>query len=194
VTVGDSAVGKTSFLLSYINRSFPAEYTPTVFDHRDCSVNLNGKTYSLELWDTSSSEEYDQIRPLSYPGTDIFVLMFSVVSPLSFRNIALKWIPELRHYNGSDVPILLVGSKMELRDDEVIREYLSDRNLKPVEYEEGRRFAEENGISYLECSAVDLTGIDEVIHQMIRISLRFKKKENSKNWKKFVQYCKIKLF
>ncbi len=63
---------------------------------------------SLGLWDTAGQEDYDRLRPLSYPQTDVFVLCFSVISPTSFTNITNKWIPEIRHHC-PDKPIILCG-------------------------------------------------------------------------------------
>jgi Ras-related C3 botulinum toxin substrate 1 len=61
-------------------------------------------------------EEYDRLRPLSYPHTDVAILALSVVSPSSFENIVAKWFPEIRHHC-PDVPIILLGLKMDLRND-----------------------------------------------------------------------------
>ena len=63
---------------------------------------------SLGLWDTAGQEDYDRLRPLSYPQTDVFLICFSVVSPSSFENVTSKWCPEIKHHC-ADAPILLVG-------------------------------------------------------------------------------------
>jgi Ras-related C3 botulinum toxin substrate 1 len=61
-------------------------------------------------------EDYDRLRPLSYPQTDVAILAYSVVNPSSFVNIEAKWFPEIRHHC-PDVPIILLGLKMDLRED-----------------------------------------------------------------------------
>ena len=63
---------------------------------------------SLGLWDTAAQEDFDRLRPLSYPQTDVFLICFSVVSPSSFENVTSKWCPEIKHHC-ADAPILLVG-------------------------------------------------------------------------------------
>ena len=89
---------------------------PTVFDNYSALVHCDGRQVSLGLWDTAGQEDYDRLRPLSYPQTDVFLVCFSVVSPASLDNVLHKWVPEIRHHC-ADAPLLLVGTKSDLRDD-----------------------------------------------------------------------------
>ncbi|KAF2295047.1 hypothetical protein GH714_031239 [Hevea brasiliensis] len=98
------------------------DYVPTVFDNFSANVVVDGSTINLGLWDTAGQEDYNRLRPLSYRGADVFILAFSLISKASYENISKKWIPELRHY-APTVPIVLVGTKLDLRDD---KQYLID--------------------------------------------------------------------
>ena len=75
---------------------------------------VDGKTISLGLWDTAGQEDYDRLRPLSYPQTDVFLVCFSLVSPPSYENVRTKVRPAQRACNplpdADAVPFLIVSS------------------------------------------------------------------------------------
>ena len=77
-------------------------------------ITVDDKHYELNFWDTAGQVDYDRLRPLSYPCTDVFLICYSVKSKESFDNVKVKWIPELRHHSPG-VPVVLVGTKIDLR-------------------------------------------------------------------------------
>ena len=77
---------------------------------------VNHDPCTLGLFDTAGVEDYDRLRPLSYPQTDVFLVCFSLISPASFVNVAEKWVPEVEHHC-PNTPIVLAGTKLDLRDD-----------------------------------------------------------------------------
>ncbi|KAK8503993.1 hypothetical protein V6N12_033210 [Hibiscus sabdariffa] len=95
---------------------FVKDYVPTVFDNFSANVVVDRSTVNLGLWDTARQEEYNRLRPLSYREADVFLLAFSLISKASYENIHKNWILELRHY-APNVPVVLVGTKLDLRDD-----------------------------------------------------------------------------
>lgn len=69
---------------------FPEQYIPTVFENYVPIVRFEGKTIELALWDTAGQEEYDRLRPLSYPETDIILIGFAIDFPVSLANVQDK--------------------------------------------------------------------------------------------------------
>ncbi|CAG7835080.1 unnamed protein product [Allacma fusca] len=91
VVVGDGGVGKTSLILSYTTNHFPGEYIPDFWKNDDSpNVMVDGNPRHLGLWDTIAEEDYDSLRPLTYPQTDVFLICFSIVSHTSIENVRSK--------------------------------------------------------------------------------------------------------
>jgi len=167
VVIGDGAVGKTSLLIYYTTKAFPREYIPTVFDNYSCIEMFDGKPVSLVLWDTAGQEDYDQLRPLSYPQTDVFLICFSLVSRDSFHNVKHKWVQEINSSNAG-TPLLLVGTKRDLRDELE----KTDKNASAILTHEGQELAQAVGAAgFIECSALAVIGITEVFQETIRLAL-----------------------
>ncbi|KAL2904275.1 Rac-like GTP-binding protein ARAC10, partial [Bienertia sinuspersici] len=112
VTVGDGAVGKTCMLICYTINKFPTDYIPTVFDNFSANVVVESTTVNLGLWEPA--EDYNKLRPLSYRGSDVFVLAFSLVSRASFEN----WVIKLQNF-ALGVPWVLVGTKMIFKETSI---------------------------------------------------------------------------
>jgi len=165
VIVGDGAVGKTCSLISYTTNSFPGEYIPTVFDNYSANIMRRGTAINLGLWDTAGAEDYDRLRPLSYPQTDVFILAYSIISPSSFTNVVSKWMPELEHH-APGVPILLAGFKTDLRDSSTNSPFGA---LKTAQ--EGQNLASQIGAgAYRECSALTQDGLADMFNTAIDLA------------------------
>ncbi|EFA83441.1 Rho GTPase [Heterostelium album PN500] len=168
VVVGDGAVGKTSLLILYTTKAFPKDYVPTVFDNFNCLEMYDNKPVNLVLWDTAGQEDYDNLRPLSYPQTDVFLICYSVVKRDSLDNIKYKWLKEINQSN-SGTPIILVGTKTDLREDKKTLASLQEVNQEPVSRDEGIALAKEIGaVQFFECSALTGSGVNDIFAQAIK--------------------------
>jgi small GTP-binding protein len=115
------------------------------------------------------------LRPLAYPQTDVFLVCFNVTSLVSFENVKVKWLPEVR-LHCPNARCILVGTQIDLRHDPYVMDKLMQQKERPVASEQGERLARELGaIKYLECSALTQTGVktvfDEVgLHPLVCVS------------------------
>lgn len=174
VVVGDGAVGKTCLLTSFTTNTFSSEYVPTVFDNYAVRVMTGREPYTLGLFDTAGEEDYDRLRPLSYPQTDVFLVCFSVVSPSSFENVKEKWVPEIT-YHCPKTPFLLVGTRIDLRDEK-----LAKNKQKPITPETAEKLARDlKAVKYVECSALTQKGLKNVFDEAILAALEPSKPKKS---------------
>jgi len=172
VVVGDGAVGKTSLLISYATNNFPTDYVPTVFENYTARKKRNDETILLHLWDTAGQEEYDRLRPLSYPGADVVLLCFSTVSQASYDAIRDKWAPEVNHYI-HDVPHILVGTKIDLREAQ--HPDPNSGKFEPITPEMGQQMAKQiKAAKYVEVSSKTRQGLEEVFAQAIDLVLEMR--------------------
>ena len=141
---------------------------PPLFPKLTCDAlpRIGDEPYTLGLFDTAGQEDYDRLRPLSYPQTDVFLVCFSVTSPASFENVREKWFPEV-HHHCPGVPCLIVGTQTDLRDDPAVREKLARQKMQPVRKEDGERMARDLGaVKYVECSALTQYKLKDVFDEV----------------------------
>lgn len=166
MVVGDSSVGKTCMLISYTTNSFPGEYVPTVFDNYTANTIIENNPVNLGLWDTAGSAEYDSLRPLSYPGTDVFLLCFSLGSPASLQSVKDKWHPEINRHNPG-TPFVLVGTKLDLRENPEAAAKI--QGWESITTEKGEKFAKDIAAAkYCECSALNQKGLPAVFEEAVK--------------------------
>jgi len=170
VIVGDHGIGKTSLIISWTTNAFPGEYMPTTFDDYTANTVVDGKCINLAVWDTNGTEDYDRLRPLGYPQTDVFLAAFSVVQPETFEHVRTKWYPEICHHC-PDRPVLLVGLKTDLREDIKTVRKLESKNQAPIPSEQGLMMASEISTKYYECSSLTQEGMKQVFDEAIRAVL-----------------------
>eukprot|EP01103_Thecamoeba_quadrilineata_P008296 TRINITY_DN18062_c0_g1_i1.p1 TRINITY_DN18062_c0_g1~~TRINITY_DN18062_c0_g1_i1.p1 ORF type:complete len:274 (-),score=53.17 TRINITY_DN18062_c0_g1_i1:54-833(-) len=169
VVVGDGAVGKTSLLISFATDKFPTDYVPTVFENYTAQMKLKDDTILLHLWDTAGQEDYDRLRPLSYPGADLIFLCFSTAHKPSLESIKVKWFPEIRHHIPK-VPYFLVGTKLDLKEE---LQANPNPDFELVKTEEGQALANElKALKYIEISAKTRKNLDHLFQEAVGIVLQ----------------------
>ncbi len=135
-------------------------------------LQVDGNSVELALWDTAGQEDYDRLRPLSYPDTDVILMTFAIDNPDSFENIIEKWVPEVNHFC-PNVPVVLVGNKKDTRTDPAYIEDMEKRQVKPVSVEEAKLMGERmKAFAYIECSAKTRENVRDVFETAARASLQ----------------------
>jgi len=119
--VGDGAIGKTCLLSRLTNNAIdwdkPVEYEPTTFNNFKVEWSSDEIEVALEIWDTAGQESFEQLRKLSYPGTDIYLVGYSTTSSISLTNVEHKWLPEIKeNHDGGEPWVIMVGTKCDIRD------------------------------------------------------------------------------
>eukprot|EP00299_Pterocystis_sp_00344_P019192 c9548_g1_i3.p1 GENE.c9548_g1_i3~~c9548_g1_i3.p1 ORF type:complete len:234 (+),score=34.95 c9548_g1_i3:48-704(+) len=164
VVVGDAEIGKICVLLAFLRQEPIESDTDTVYGWDPISetvVTVDGEQSVLSIWSIVGQEEYNNIRKLNYPQSQVFLLGFSVKSWTSFQNAESVWASELR-YLEPKVPIILFASHCESRNDP---------KVKSVPLEEGQRLANRIGAKgYIEVSARTQTRINELFEMAVRVS------------------------
>lgn len=164
VVVGDGAVGKSSMLTMYTKNIFDESYTPTIFENYQTLICAKNKYYSLSLWDTAGQSDFDRLRNLSYPDTDVFLICYDTNNKDSFYNLTSQWLPEIKHYC-PDVPCLLVGLKSDLSGGVIKKE------------EVDRVSTEEKFVGNYLCSAKTKNGIKDLFDRVALIGYAHRKKK-----------------
>jgi Ras-related protein Rab-11A len=120
----------------------------------DLILQVEGKIIKAQIWDTAGQERYRAITSAYYRGALGAVLVYDVSKPTTFENIS-RWLKELRDHADSNIRIMLVGNKTDLR------------HLRAVTTEDAQNFAEAEGLSYIETSALEATNVEEAFQLIL---------------------------
>ncbi|CAI5777523.1 ras-related protein Rab-44 isoform X1 [Podarcis lilfordi] len=155
--VGDSNVGKTSFLHRLQDDSFDANMTATVgMDYRIKSLFVDNKCFALRLWDTAGQERYHSITKQFFRKADGVVLMYDITSEHSFAEVRY-WMNCIQEGSEDGVVILLLGNKTDCAAE------------RRVSSEDGAYLAKEYGLSFNECSAALGQNVTESMVKLVRL-------------------------
>ncbi|XP_063932816.1 ras-like GTP-binding protein RHO [Zophobas morio] len=181
IVIGDGVCGKTCLLIAFAKDEFNENHIPPVFETYIADVPVNGKNVELALCDTPGQEDYDRLRPIQYPETDVVLICFSVAWPDSFENVRVNWWPEVKHF-WPNVPILLIGTKSDLRENKKKLAMLEKMGKKPVAREDAEALAKRiEAVTYLECSAKTKFNVHPVFTEAARATISQKKKKKKSN-------------
>lgn len=155
--IGNSSVGKTSFLFRYADDSFTSAFVSTVgIDFKVKTVFQNNKRIKLQIWDTAGQERYRTITTAYYRGAMGFLLIYDISNQDSFKAVQ-DWATQIKTYSWDNAQVILVGNKCDLEDDRL------------VPTEDGQRLAEDLGFQFFEASAKDNINVKQVFEQLVDV-------------------------
>ncbi|MFX1566469.1 MAG: Rab family GTPase [Promethearchaeota archaeon] len=159
VLVGDAEVGKTSLTTRFAYGTFTDGYISTLgVDFIVKSLPLDNYIVKLQAWDTAGQERYAGVRPIYYRGAKGALLVFDITMRQSFVNVD-KWYDQIRKFSGNDVPIILVGNKIDLVDSRL------------VSTDEVQVYAAQKGMPYFETSAKTDYAVNDVFLKLAEVIL-----------------------
>ncbi|CAI9295934.1 unnamed protein product [Lactuca saligna] len=158
VLIGDSGVGKSNILSRFTRNEFCLESKSTIgVEFATRTLQVEGKTVKAQIWDTAGQERYRAITSAYYRGAVGALLVYDITKAQSFENVT-RWLRELRDHADSNIVIMLAGNKSDLN------------HLRAVQETDGQKLAEQEGLSFLETSALEAQNVEKAF-QMILLDI-----------------------
>ena len=168
IILGDSKVGKTSFIIRFTKNKFDETYLATIgVDYKDRIINIENKQYKLMFYDTAGEEKYKSIPKNYIKNMQGIILMYDITDKSSFDSI-IDWISDVKEIKGDNFPMILVGNKIDLNESREVTE------------EMGYELAEKIQIEFFETSNKDGTNIQEAGLEIVYKILSETKVNNSR--------------
>ncbi|KAF8553736.1 GTPase [Imleria badia] len=155
VLIGDSGVGKSNLLSRFTRNEFNLDSKSTIgVEFATRSINVDGKTIKAQIWDTAGQERYRAITSAYYRGAVGALLVYDISKHGTYSNVT-RWLKELRDHADSNIVIMLVGNKSDLK------------HLRAVPTEEAKNFSSENELSFIETSALDASNVESAFQSIL---------------------------
>jgi Ras-related protein Rab-1A len=156
VIVGDSAVGKSSFIMRFADDTFCDTHISTIgVDFRFRTIDVDDKRVNLQIWDTAGQERFRTITSAYYRGADGIICVYDVTNLESFEHVE-EWVGEIEKYANDNVRIVLVANKCDMENDRVVTE------------EMGQKLADKYNMSFIETSAKTATNVKDAFKTLAR--------------------------
>lgn len=156
VLIGDSAVGKSNLLSRFARDEFDLNAKATIgVEFQTQGVEIEGKEVKAQIWDTAGQERFRAVTSAYYRGAVGALIVYDISRRTTFDSVK-RWLEELNTHCDTTVARMLVGNKCDLD------------NIREVTKEEGKSLAEEEGLFFMETSALDSTNVEMSFEIVIR--------------------------
>ncbi|KAJ2709428.1 Vacuolar protein sorting-associated protein 21 [Coemansia spiralis] len=178
VLLGESAVGKSSLVLRFVNNEFQDNKEPTIgAAFLTQKVRLDDSVLKLDIWDTAGQERFHSLAPMYYRNAQAAVVVYDITRAASLDK-AKSWVKELQRQANTSMVIALVGNKLDLAGPVAAGEAQAEDDEEPaegnaatgrqVQAETARAYAEEQGLLFLETSAKTGEGVVETFTEVAK--------------------------
>jgi len=157
VLLGDAGVGKTALAVQFVKGQFN-EFTESTIgaSFMNQTVSLPDDTLvKFQIWDTAGQERFHSLAPMYYRGAQAAIVVFDITNRNSFEK-AKDWVKELQQQGDPNVVVAFVGNKIDME------------NLRKVNTEESQRYANDNGLFYMETSAKTANNVSELFMKIAK--------------------------
>ena len=150
IIIGNQSVGKTNIVTRYVKGEFSEDYMITIgMDFLTCNLKSDDKIFKLRLWDTAGSEKFRSITKGYYSNTCCALIVYDITNQNSFDSVK-HWIEDVKNYADKDTHLVLVGNKIDLKDQ------------RKISKEDGQNLATQNGMDFYESSALTGENINNI--------------------------------
>ena len=150
IIIGNQSVGKTNIVTRYVKGEFSEDYMITIgMDFLTCNLKSDDKIFKLRLWDTAGSEKFRSITKGYYSNTCCALIVYDITNQNSFDSVK-HWIEDVKNYTDKDTHLVLVGNKIDLKDQ------------RKISKEDGQNLATQNGMDFYESSALTGDNINDI--------------------------------
>uniref|UniRef100_A0A2P2IIS2 Uncharacterized protein n=1 Tax=Rhizophora mucronata TaxID=61149 RepID=A0A2P2IIS2_RHIMU len=156
VLIGDSAVGKSNLLSRFARNEFDSNSKATIgVEFQTQGVDIDGKEIKAQIWDTAGQERFRAVTSAYYRGAVGALVVYDITRRTSFDSVK-RWLDELSTHCDTAVARMLVGNKCDLE------------NIREISVDEGKSLAEDEGLFFMETSALDSTNVQTAFELVIR--------------------------
>ena len=167
--IGNSAVGKSSLILQFVENSWNEIFVPTIgVDFKIKTLNIDDKRVKLQIWDTAGQERFKNITAAYYRGALGVMLVYDITDVETFKALN-SWLIEIEKNANKNVVKLLVGNKIDLEEQ------------RKITYQQGSEFAESYGMSFIETSVKNNANVNEAFEKLGREIMVLTANDKEKN-------------
>lgn len=160
VLLGDPSVGKTCFLIRYVNNTFTQNHMTTIgVDVKSKKIQSSIGEVTLQIWDTAGQEKFRSLSPSYLRNADGILLLYDISNRESFDHM-VNWLEAIEKYTKMDKQVMLVGNKSDLED------------MRRVEFDEGQTLSKHSGYLFTEASAKEGVGVDICFQNLLKAMIK----------------------